>query len=69
MTSRVWNSLLLKVLCIISVLVSPACFAFSQIVFDQILEQSPDTMKIGLMALAAVFVFLLLLVIFIKIQL
>jgi epidermal growth factor receptor substrate 15 len=69
MTPRVWNSMLLKVLCIISVLVSPACFAFSQIVLDQILEQSPNTMKIGLMAIATVFVFLLLLVIFIKIQL
>jgi epidermal growth factor receptor substrate 15 len=69
MTPRVWNSMFLKVLCIISVLVSPGCFAFSQKVLDLILEQSPDTMKIGLMALAAVFVFLLLFVIFIKLQL
>jgi epidermal growth factor receptor substrate 15 len=69
MTPRVWNSMFLMVLCIISVLVSPACFAFSQKVLDQILEQSPDSMKIGLMALVAVFVFLLLFVIFTKIQL
>ncbi len=44
-------------------------FAFSQKVLDQILEQSPDSMKIGLMALAAVFVFLLLLAIIFKVQL
>lgn len=69
MTPRVWNRLFLRVLCFISVLVSPVCFAFSQTVLDQILEQSPDTMKIGLMALVAVLVFLLLLVIFTKIQL
>jgi len=69
MTPRVWNSLFLSVFCFISVLVSPVCFAFRQTVLDQILEQSPDSMKIGLMALATVLVFLLLLVIFIKIQL
>ena len=69
MTPRVWNRLFLRVLCFISVLVSPVCFAFSQTVLDQILEQSPDTMKIGLMALVAVLVFLLLLIIFTKIQL
>ena len=69
MTPRVWNRLFLKVLCIVSVFVSPVCFAFSQKVLDQILEQSPDTMKIELMALAAVFVLLLLFVIFTKIQL
>jgi epidermal growth factor receptor substrate 15 len=44
-------------------------FAFSQKVLDQILEQSPDSMKIGLMALGAVFVFLLLLAIIFKVQL
>jgi len=69
MAPRVWNSMFLNVLCFISVLVSPGCFAFSQKVLDQILEQSPDTMKIGLLALAAVFVFLLLFVISFKIQL
>ena len=69
MTPRVWNRLFLRVLCFISVLVSPVCFAFSQTVLDQILEQSPDTLKIGLIALAAVLAFLLLLVIFTKIQL
>ena len=69
MTPRVWNNLFLRFLCFISVLVSPVCFAFSQTVLDQILEQSPDTLKIGLIALAAVLAFLLLLVIFTKIQL
>ena len=69
MTLRVWNSLFLRFLCFISVFVSPVCFAFSQTVLDQILEQSPVTMKIGLMALAAVLAFLLSLVIFTKIQL
>jgi epidermal growth factor receptor substrate 15 len=59
----------LTVLCFISVLVSPACFAFSQKVLDQILEQSPDTLKVGLMVLAAVLVLLLLFGIFTKIQL
>ncbi|WP_293748024.1 PAS domain S-box protein [uncultured Paraglaciecola sp.] len=69
MTPSVWNSIFLKVLCIISIFVSPMSFAFSQKVLDQILEQSPDSMKIGLMALAAVFVFLLLLAIIFKVQL
>jgi len=59
----------LKALCIISVLVSPRSFAFSQKVLDQILEQNPDTMKIGLIAITAVLAFLLLLIIIFKIQL
>ena len=69
MASRVWNTMFLKVLCIISVLVSPASYAFSQKVLDQILVQSPETMKIGLMAIVGVFVFLLMFVIIIKVQL
>ena len=65
MAPRVWNSMFLKVLCIISGLVSPASFAFSQ----KILEQSPDTIKIGLMAFAAVLVFFIFLIIIFKVQL
>ena len=69
MAPRVRNGLFLKVLCIISVLVSPVSYAFSQKIVDQILKQSPDTIKIGLMVFVAMFVFLLLLVIIIKVQL
>jgi epidermal growth factor receptor substrate 15 len=69
MTHRVWNTIFFKVLCAISVLVSPVSFAYTQKVLDQIMMQSPEIMKIGLMAIVGVFVFLLLLVIIIKIQL
>ncbi|WP_339724328.1 PAS domain S-box protein [uncultured Paraglaciecola sp.] len=65
MDFRVWNSLFLKVLCIVLVLVSPASFAISQ----KVLEQSPGTIKVGLMALAIVVALLCVLVIVFKIQL
>jgi epidermal growth factor receptor substrate 15 len=73
MVPRIWNTIILNILCIIFLLVSPASFAYSQKVpeqiLEQILQQSPDTMKIGLMVFTGLFVFLLLLVIIIKIQL
>jgi epidermal growth factor receptor substrate 15 len=65
MAPRVWNSMFLKVLCIILLLVSPATFAFSQ----KVLEQSPVTIKIGLMVCAAVLVFFIFLIILFKVQL
>jgi epidermal growth factor receptor substrate 15 len=68
MAPRVWNSIFLTVLCIISVLFSPASFAFSQKILDQILKQNPNTLILGLMTFSAVFVFLLFFVIIIKIQ-
>jgi epidermal growth factor receptor substrate 15 len=65
MDTRVWNSMFLKVLYVISVLISPASFAFSQ----KVLEQSPGTIKVGLIALATVVVLLILYAILLKIQL
>ncbi|GAC19298.1 PAS domain-containing protein [Paraglaciecola arctica] len=65
MARRVWNSMFLKVLCIFFGFVSPASFALSQ----KVLEQSPDTIKIGLVAFAVVLVLLLLLAIIFKVQL
>jgi epidermal growth factor receptor substrate 15 len=55
----------LKVLCIISVFISPASFAFSQ----KILEQSPGTLNVGLVVVAIVVVLLFLFVIILKVQL
>ena len=73
MAPRVWNSVFLRVLCIISALVSHACFAFSQKALDQILklssELSSETIKFGLIALTVVSILLLICVIVIKIQL
>jgi epidermal growth factor receptor substrate 15 len=69
MAPRVWNIMFLRVLCIISLLVSPTCFAFSQKVLVQILELSSETIKIGLIALTVVIVLLLMFVIIIKVQL
>jgi epidermal growth factor receptor substrate 15 len=69
MTPRVWNIMFLRVLCIISLLVSPVCFAFSQKVLEQILELSSEAIKIGLIALAVVSILLLMFVIVLKIQL
>ncbi|MBL4631243.1 MAG: PAS domain-containing protein, partial [Paraglaciecola sp.] len=69
MAPRVWKSLFLRGVCGISVLVSPMSFAFNQEILEQILEQSPDTLKFGLMACLSVLVFLLLLVIIFKLKL
>ena len=69
MALRVCKRFFYKVLCITSVLISPSSFAFSQKIPEQILQQSPDSIKFGLVAIAAVLGFLLLLVIFFKLQL
>jgi epidermal growth factor receptor substrate 15 len=69
MAPRVWNSVFSKISCIILIVFSPASFAFSQKVLEQILEQSPGNIKIGLMVFTGLFVFLLLLIMIIKIQL
>ena len=65
MDSRVWNSMFLKVLCVILVLISPESFAFSQ----KVLEQSPENIKVGLVTVAIVVALLMLLAMILKIQL
>jgi epidermal growth factor receptor substrate 15 len=69
MAPRVWNSIFLRVLCTISALFSSASFAFTQKILNQILEQSPDTLKVGLLSFTGAFVLLLMLVILFKVKL
>lgn len=65
MDLRVWNSMFLKVLWVISIVISPASFAFSQ----KVLEQSPGTIKVGLVVFASVIVLLVIFAILLKFQL
>ena len=69
MAPRIGNRIFLNFLCTILIVLSPASFAFSQKVIDQILEQNPDNIKMGLIIFTGVFVFLLLLVVIVNFQL
>jgi epidermal growth factor receptor substrate 15 len=66
---RVCNSLFLKVLILLSGLVSIEASAFSQNLLTQFQQQNADTQNLAVMVIAGVLVLLVLLIIIIKIQL
>ena len=69
MSEGVVNSLWIRALGILAMVFSLPSFAFSQKVLDQILEQSPDTQKFILLAVAVILTFLCLMLLIVKIKL